>query len=85
MGSTTVRLSRELHERLARRARADQTTLAGAIERALDVQEREEFWSRAAATMGSAEVQRRERAEAQQLSGTLKDGLDPDETWDDVW
>jgi hypothetical protein len=35
--------------------------------------------------MGSTGVQPRERAEAEQLAGTLKDGLDPGETWDDVW
>jgi predicted DNA-binding protein len=83
--TTTIRLSRELHQRLARRAKAEHMTLAGAIERALDVQDREEFWARASATMGSTGVQQREGAEAEQLAGTLKDGLDPGETWDDVW
>jgi predicted transcriptional regulator len=85
MSSTTVRLSRELHERLTRRAKAEHTTLAGAIERALDVQERGEFWARAATTMGSADAQRVAQAESARLAGTLRDGLDPGETWDDVW
>ena len=85
MESTTIRLSRQLHERLARRAKAEHTTLAGAIEHALDAEEAAEFWSRAAATMGSPDAQRAARTESDDLSGTLRDGLDPAETWDDVW
>lgn len=85
MNSTTIRLSRELHERLTCRAKAQHTTLAGAIERALDVQEREEFWARAATTMGSADAPRAVQAESARLAGTLKDGLDPGETWGDIW
>jgi hypothetical protein len=82
MPSTTIRLSRELHARLARRASADHLTLAGAIERALDVEDNAEFWSRVAEVMGAAD--NRPPASGQ-LTGTLKDGLDPDESWDDVW
>jgi predicted transcriptional regulator len=85
MSTTTVRLSRQLHDRLSLRARAGHTTLAGVIEQALDVAEREEFWSRAAATMGSAAGKADLRTDSSALSGSLKDGLDPDETWDDVW
>ncbi|MGL5818788.1 MAG: hypothetical protein ACRCYR_14570 [Phycicoccus sp.] len=85
MQSTTIRLSRDLHERLARRARADHLTLAGAIERALDVEETAEFWSRAAETMGSPGTRPVAPAAPLDLAGTLKDGLDPDESWDDVW
>ncbi|MGL4174965.1 MAG: hypothetical protein ACRCSN_02720 [Dermatophilaceae bacterium] len=85
MPSTTIRLSRQLHERLAQRAKADHLTLAGAIERALDVEENAEFWSRAAETMGSADSRPMTPAVSSDLAGTLKDGLDPDESWDDVW
>lgn len=85
MSTTTIRLSRQLHERLARRAEAENTTLAGAIDHALDVAEREEFWLRASSTMGSAEGHTAVRADAANLGGSLQDGLDPNETWDDVW
>lgn len=85
MESTTIRLSRQLHERLARRAKVDHTTLSGAIEHALDAQEAAEFWARAAATMGSLNAQHASRSESEELTGTLRDGLDPAETWDDVW
>jgi predicted transcriptional regulator len=85
VSSTTVRLSRQLHERLARRAEAEHTTLAGVIEHALDVQEREEFWAQAAITLGSAEAHQVAQAESVRMAGTLRDGLDLGETWDDVW
>ena len=85
MDSTTIRLSRQLHDRLARRAKAAGTTLAGVIERALDDEERSQFWSQAAATMGSAQARRTMQADAAAMNGTLRDGLDPAETWDDVW
>jgi predicted transcriptional regulator len=83
--STTIRLSRQLHDRLAQRAKAEQTTLAGAIEHALDAEENAKFWSRAAATMGSRDAQHPARRESDDLPGTLRDGLDPAETWDDIW
>ena len=85
MESTTIRLSRQLHERLARRAEAEHTTLAGAIEHALDAEETAEFWARAAATMGSPNALHAARSESHDLSGTLRDGLDPTESWDEVW
>lgn len=85
MNSTTVRLSRQLHDRLSHRARAADTTLAGVIEQALDVAEREEFWAHAAATMGAVDARTALRSDASALAGSLKDGLDPNETWDDVW
>ena len=85
MDTTTLRVSRRLHDRLTQRARAADTTLAGAIENALDVAEREEFWTQAAATMGSADARTALSADAASIRGTLRDGLDPSETWDDVW
>lgn len=80
MATTTIRVPRELHERLARRAASEGTTLAGAIQHALDVEERADFWERAQATMGTPEL----LADARDLAGSLTDGLDPDERWDDV-
>ena len=59
--------------------------MAGAIEQALDVAEREEFWAQAAATMASAGGQGGSSNRVDDLPGTLRDGLDPNETWEDVW
>lgn len=84
MTSTTVRVPRELHDRLARRAASHGTSLAGAIERALDVEERAEFWARVEATMGTPEARAAIRIDTEPFAGTLRDGLDPDERWDDV-
>lgn len=85
MESTTIRLSRQLHDRLSQRAKAEHTTMAGAIEHALDAEENARFWSEAAATMGSSDAQRTARGDSEKLPGTLKDGLDPAESWDDIW
>ncbi|KGM14057.1 hypothetical protein [Cellulomonas bogoriensis] len=41
---TTIKVPRHLRDRLAARARHDQTTLAKALERALDETEEREFW-----------------------------------------
>ena len=84
MTSTTIRVPRQLHERLAKRAANRHTTLAEAIEHALDTEDAAEFWASVEATMGTATAQAVIRVDAEALSGTLKDGLDPDERWDDV-
>lgn len=42
--STTIKVSAALHSRLARRAHQAGTTLAGALEQALDAAEAQEFW-----------------------------------------
>lgn len=47
--STTIKVPRELRDRLAERARAGRTTLAGAIEAALDASDEQRFWSTVAA------------------------------------
>jgi predicted transcriptional regulator len=84
MASTTIRVSRRLHDRLTKRAAGRHTTLAEAIEHALDAEERTEFWANVEATMGTAQAQATIRVDTEALSRTLKDGLDPDERWDDV-
>jgi predicted transcriptional regulator len=84
MATTTIRVSRELHDRLAKRAAEQGTTLAGSIEHALDAEERAAFWAKVEATMGTVESRAAIRVDSEALSGTLKDGLDPDERWDDV-
>lgn len=84
MATTTIRLSRELHDRIAARAAQRGATLAAAIERALDVEDRAEFWAQMEATMGTPEARNVARDDSATLAGTLRDGLDPDERWDDV-
>ena len=60
--------------------------MAGAIARALDAEDRAAFWSAAAANMtGSDSKPGKPSAGSDSLSGTLKDGLDPAESWADVW
>lgn len=46
---TTIKVPRELRDRIAVRAKREGTTLAEAIAHALDVSEEEEFWARVAA------------------------------------
>lgn len=45
VSSTTIKVSRSLRDRLAERAKAQHTTLAGAIEQALDASDEEHFWA----------------------------------------
>ncbi|SDT63818.1 hypothetical protein [Jiangella sp. DSM 45060] len=82
--TTTIRVSREVHQRLTRYAAAHHTSLAGAIERALDAEERAAFWDEVRATMGTREGGGEVRGVSERYAGSLKDGLDPDERWDDV-
>lgn len=44
-GSTSIRVPKHLRDRLAERARRSHTTLAGALEEALDRTEEQEFWA----------------------------------------
>jgi hypothetical protein len=84
MPSTTIKVSVELRDRLAALAARENTTLAGAITRSLDAAETAAFWADVAKTMGTPGGSAASR-DVEQLSGSLSDGLDPDETWDDVW
>lgn len=45
MTATTIKVPRELRDRIALRASAQKTTLAGAIERALDDSDEQRFWA----------------------------------------
>jgi hypothetical protein len=82
MQMTTIKVSVELRDRIAALAEREQTTLAGAIARSLDAAADAEFWAGVARTMGGPGSP---AVEAEQFAGDLTDGLDPDETWDDVW
>jgi hypothetical protein len=90
MRTTTIKVPVELRDRLAARAEQEHTTLAEAIRRSLDAAEDAAFWSGVAATMGQPIATATPRATtpqaaAEELRGSLADGLDPTETWDDVW
>jgi hypothetical protein len=81
MPMTTIKVPVELRDRLAELARREHTSMADAVARALDSAEDAAFWSEVAATMGP----QRPSLDAERVAGSLTDGLDPDESWDDVW
>lgn len=85
MSSTTIKVPRELRDRLAALAKADGTTLAGAIEKSLDAGADALFWAEVARTMSSPPARGALAGEAAAVDGTLSDGLDADEDWSDVW
>lgn len=85
MSSTTIKVPVELRDRLAALASRENTTLAGAIARSLDAAESAVFWADVARTMSTTGVGSPVSSYAEELSGSLTDGLDPEETWDDVW
>jgi predicted transcriptional regulator len=82
MVMTTIKVPAELHDRLALLARREHTTLAGAIERSLDRADAAAFWEEMRVTMGAEQAGL--SGDARRLAGTLADGLDPDEDWNDV-
>lgn len=82
--STSIRVSRELHERLVERAQAQHVSLSDVIQQALDAQEDSTFWSVVRATMGNRGARASLTAEVERSGSALKDGLDPDERWDDI-
>jgi hypothetical protein len=82
--STTIRVPQHLHQRLATRAAESSESLAAVIEHALDAEESARFWEDVRRTMtGSAPMSDLART-FDAGGGTLRDGLDPEETWDDV-
>jgi len=54
--------------------------MAGVITRSLEVAQEAEFWRAVELTMAPADVS----ADAEKLAGSLADGLDPDESWDEI-
>lgn len=83
--STTIKVPVELRDRLAALASREHTTLAGAIAQSLDAAESAAFWADVARTMGPPDAGSPASSDVEQLSGSLIDGLDPRESWDDVW
>jgi hypothetical protein len=78
--STTIKVSRELRDRIAARAAREGTTLAGAIAHALDVSEEEVFWAEVA-------EHHRRGSRTDRTDGTLREHLEPadDELGRDGW
>jgi hypothetical protein len=85
MPSTTIKVPVELRDRLASLASRESTTLAGAIARSLDAADTAAFWADVGRTMGASDAGSAASSDVEQLSGSLTAGLDPDETWEDVW
>lgn len=74
---TTIKVPRELRDRLASRARAQHTTLAGALAKALDDADEQAFWHRVReenARIGEAEL--RERVSDPTVRDDLADAAD---------
>lgn len=80
---TTIKVSIELRDRIARLAESHHLTMAGAVERALNVAEEEEFWVRARELMGTDEARADLERESERLSASLGDELEP-EDWSDI-
>ncbi|HEY5049617.1 MAG TPA: hypothetical protein VII50_01860 [Acidothermaceae bacterium] len=59
--------------------------MAGAIARSLDAADTAAFWADVGRTMGASDAGSAASSDVEQLSGSLTAGLDPDETWEDVW
>jgi hypothetical protein len=85
MPSRTIKVPVELRERLAELASRDHITLAEAIARSLDAAESTEFWAGFTRTTGAPGFGSGVSSDDEQLSGALTDGLNPRESWDDVW
>jgi predicted transcriptional regulator len=82
--STTIKVPRALRDRLAVRARQQHSTLAAAIETALDASEEREFWTRvrsenAALTDEERRVRLHGPAAADNLRNPVDDALSEDD------
>lgn len=71
---TTIKVSRELRDRLAARAQRDRVPLGVVIARALDESEERSFWS--AVTAEHAALSEGDRA-AYAADSTVRDSIDP--------
>lgn len=76
---TTIKVPMELRDRISKFAKSQHTTMAEAVEKALDAAETEAFWADVRATMGTPEARADIHRETEALSGTLRDGLEPED------
>jgi hypothetical protein len=77
-----MRIPVSLHDRLARRAEAADSTLAGALRQVLDSAEETEFWAELDRTMAKPEALGATAAELQVWQRTVRDGLDEEGEFD---
>lgn len=85
MPSTTIKVPVELRDRLAAVAGREKTTLAGVIAASLDAAESARFWSDLDRALTDERGRRSLTDESARFAASLVDGLDREETWDDVW
>lgn len=76
---TTIKVPRELRDRLAGRAARTRTTLASAIAEALDQVEEREFWAQARAANASVPAPVLEEHRVVDAGVALDDLVDPDD------
>ncbi|GAA2294242.1 hypothetical protein GCM10009853_057790 [Glycomyces scopariae] len=76
---TTIKVPVELRDRVSRLARSQHVSMAAAIEHALDAAETEAFWAEFRAAMTTPDVRADLRQETEPLSGTVRDGLEPED------
>lgn len=82
--STTIKVPNKLHDRLAEHARIENITLADVIAHSLDTAEAAAFWDEIRTTMGTERAESASARIAEGRTGSMSDGLDPDEDWSDV-
>ncbi|RIQ26079.1 hypothetical protein [Jiangella rhizosphaerae] len=84
--TTTIKVPRALHQRLAERARRERVTLATAIEHALDEADERSFWLAVRAEHAAmSDEERAEYESSATLGDNLDDGDDDDLTAEHGW
>jgi predicted transcriptional regulator len=76
---TTIKVPTELRDRISKIARSQHTTMAGAVEWAIERAETEQFWAEVRATMTTPEARADILRETEELGGTIGDGLEPED------
>lgn len=85
MTSTTIKVPRALRDRIAQRARAQKTTLAGAIELALDESDEQLFWSAVRREHEALSVEERARYVRSGGTDDISDAVDDAISERDEW
>ncbi|MFY7067604.1 hypothetical protein ACOQFV_17265 [Nocardiopsis changdeensis] len=83
---TTIKVPRALRDRISRRAKREHTTLAAAIERALDESDELEFWREvrrhnAELSAGEREAYTSDRTLGDDLADSGDDALTAEDAW----
>jgi predicted transcriptional regulator len=80
MQSTTIKVPKKLHDRLAQMAKQKETTMAAVIEEALDIADKTIFWEQVEKTMTPEAVGK----QAELYNQSFAELLEPDEDWSDL-